>query len=324
MTGGPTPRAVRRIIASAMRAPSVHNTQPWLWRASGHTLELHADRSRQLPVEDPDGRNLLISCGCALHHLQVAAAAMGWDAEVVRLPDPARPDLVACVGLTPRAPVRDASVTLDVIARRATDRRRFTSWPVPEERLYHLAAHAAAWNAHALPLTDVSERFRAELLINKAAEHQASDASVTREQQQWIDRSRADGVPSSVLPRPPEAAERRASRFSDGVLDDTGGREVEGSDGLLVMYGHRDDPATWLRTGEGLSALWLAATTDGLSVVPLSQVIEVPETRAELRHGVLGGMAHPILMVRVGWQAIGRSQVPPSPRRPVDEVLELA
>jgi hypothetical protein len=87
------------------------------------------------------------------------------------------------------------------------------------------------------------------------------------------------------------------------------------------MHADADDRAAWLRGGEGLSALWLTAVRQGLSVVPLSQVAEVPETRAALRHDLLGGLAHPLLVLRVGWQAISRSQLEPSPRRAVDDVL---
>ena len=81
---------------------------------------------------------------------------------------------------------------------------------------------------------------------------------------------------------------------------------------------------TWLRAGEALSAMWLEATREGLSLVPLSQVIEFTQTRDALRLEVLGGLAHPLMLVRVGWQAISRSQLPPTPRRHVGEVLELA
>src|SRR5678815_5003933 len=91
MIGLPTTAArsrtvLRRIIELACRAPSVHNTQPWRWRIRGAELELHADRSRQLQVGDPQGRNLVISCGAALHHAQVAAGALGWEARVDRVP----------------------------------------------------------------------------------------------------------------------------------------------------------------------------------------------------------------------------------------------
>lgn len=67
--------AVRAVVELARRAPSVHNTQPWIWRNTSYGVDLLADQSRHLAVSDPTGRNLVISCGCALHHAQVVAAA---------------------------------------------------------------------------------------------------------------------------------------------------------------------------------------------------------------------------------------------------------
>jgi hypothetical protein len=114
--------------------------------------------------------------------------------------------------------------------------------------------------------------------------------------------------------------DRLPSRFDEGLLPDSG-QELESGDGLIVLCGDDDTRASWLRAGESLSALWLSAVRDGLSVVPLSQVVEVAETRDALRHQVLGDLAVPLLLVRVGWQAISRSQLEPTPRRPLDDVL---
>jgi hypothetical protein len=317
-------QALRRIIELAQRAPSVHNTQPWRWRSTGGCLELYADRSRQLAAGDPDGRILVTSCGTVLHHVRVVAAALGWRASVSHLPDPGQPDLLARVVLSRRAARHDAAELLDAVDRRCTDRRRFTAWPVPDDRLTHLAACATEWGSRGLPLTDVSERFRAELLVNRALDLQAADSAVQLEQKEWVDHGSGDGVPSTVLPGPQELLSRQSTRFTTGLMDDSGARDVDGSDGLVVICAPTDDPPAWLRAGEALSAMWLDATTDGLSIVPLSQVIEVRETREALRFDVLGGLAQPLVLVRVGWQAISRSQLPRTPRRAVDEVLELA
>ena len=311
---------VRRIVELATRAPSVHNTQPWLWRSSGRVLELRADRRRQLRETDPTGRDLVISCGAALHQAEVAAAALGWSATVARLPDPSDPDLLARLSLTPAAPPPTAADELVAITRRCTDRRRFTSWPVPEERLANLAQVANQWGTRAVPLTDVSERFRAERIILRATVQQRTMTTVVAEQRAWRDRSGVDGIPSSVVPTPAASAPY-PQRFADGDLEDLDDRAIEGSDGLIVLFDTRDDPGAWLRAGEGLVAMWLAATTGGLSIVPLSQVIEVPEARDAFQFEVLGGLAHPLVLARVGWQAIGRSGLTPTPRRPIAEVL---
>jgi len=320
-TGDPVPEAVvRRLVKSACHAPSIYNTQPWLWRVREDGVELYADQQRRLSSADPEGRSLTLSCGAALHHLQVAARASGWEPTVARRPDPAQPDLLATITLTPSPPPAEARVDLAALYERCTDRRRFTSWPVPNERLQELSRAVESWGGHAVAVTDAAERFRIELLISRALQLQSRDPAVGREQRLWTDNDRPDGVRSDSLPATSATAESRRSRFGTGLLEERG-RDLEGSDGLLVLCDADDDPAAWLRGGEALSALWLRAVRDGMSVVPLSQVVEVDETRAGLRHDVFGGLAHPLMLVRVGWQAIGRASLTRTSRRPLAEVL---
>lgn len=313
--------ALRLIVAGALRAPSVHNTQPWRWRATSRTLELHADRARGLPVTDPEGRNLVISCGAALHHAQVVAGALGWATRVDRHPDPDDPDLLARLELSPAPPTRAGADVLAAVELRCTDRRRFTSWPVPDERLDHLAAVANQWGARAKALSDVTERFLAERLVHRAGVIQRDNRAAVLEQEAWLGRGAVDGIPVAALEDSGVVADAYAHRFetAPGDFDD----DVHGSDGLVVLFASRDDPASWLTAGEGLSALWLAATQGGLSVVPLSQVIEVAQTRAAFRAEVLGGLAEPLVLARVGWQAMNRTPLARTPRRPLDEVLTL-
>ena len=313
---------LHRIVEIAARAPSVHNSQPWLWRGSPRTLELYADSARQLPHTDPDGRNLILSCGAALHDAQAAAGALGWQTRVVRHPDSDRPDLLARLDLSPGPPPATADETLAALHRRCTDRRRFTAWPVPEERQSHLARIANHWGARAVALTDESERFIAERLVRRAHQLQWADPAARAEQAAWQHLGGADGLPAGALPTGPDLAGSHPHRFEGGGEDRTA-TDLETSDGLLVFFDTDDDPAAWLRAGEGLGAMWLAATTAGLALVPLSQVIEVPETRSAFQTEVLGSLAHPLLLVRLGWRSTGRPPPSRTPRRPVSEVLEL-
>lgn len=313
-------QTARGLVQLACRAPSVHNTQPWAWRIGPDSIELYADESRRLAAADPTGRDLVISCGAALHHLRVAARASGLMPEVARLPDAEDPALLARVTFSPAALPSTAEADLRAIRERCTDRRRFTSWPVPHERLNVLVRAVADDGGCAVAVTDVTDRFRVDLMVARSHRLQERDATIVAEARRWTDRNARDGLPSDHLPGRSVVPDKLPNRFDEGHLADEG-QEVETSDGVILLCGDDDSRASWLRAGESLSALWLSAVRDGLSVVPLSQVVEVAETRDALQHQVLGDLAVPLLLVRVGWQPISRSQLEPTPRRLLDDVL---
>src|SRR5215831_1470625 len=62
---------VTEMLATAARAPSVHNTQPWRFAVGAHAIDLYADADRKVG-QDRDGREMLISCGAALFGLRLA------------------------------------------------------------------------------------------------------------------------------------------------------------------------------------------------------------------------------------------------------------
>jgi nitroreductase len=325
----PTRALARRVIELACRAPSVHNTQPWRWRVvDDDTIELYADRRRQLPISDPVGRNLALSCGAAVHHASVAAQALGLAAVTELVPTGGNRDFLARISLASGVPTAAALISLQALEDRCTDRRRFTSWPVPDSRLAHLAQAASGWGAHAIPITDVTTRFRAEDLLKRAMVAQSSDPRFVEEQREWIDHSRVDGIPMVNAAPPahgrPSTHPNRFASVSEAKAIEAAdaGRVLESSDGLMAICSARDDQPSWLRAGEALSALWLRATQEDLSIVPLSQVIEVEETREALHQDVFDGLARPQILLRVGWLEATRGRLDRTTRRPVDDAIE--
>lgn len=100
----PDAETVRTVLTLAVRAPSIHNTQPWRWRVCPTSLELFSRPDMQLRSTDPDGRELILSCGVALHHCVVALASLGWQAKVNRFPDPKDRCHLATIGVQPLVP----------------------------------------------------------------------------------------------------------------------------------------------------------------------------------------------------------------------------
>jgi len=124
-------------------------------------------------------------------------------------------------------------------------------------------------------------------------------------------------------PHPPPAYPLDHEAEDPAPRDDVALRPIESSDGLLFVVTADDGRLSWLRAGEALSAVWLDATIGGFSVVPLSQVVEVTDTRHALED-LLGTGMHPQILLRVGWQEIGRGDVDRTSRRPLADVLRGA
>jgi nitroreductase len=322
-TYSPAGVPIRDLVALATRAPSVHNTQPWHWCIEGERLILFADASRQLQYADPDGRDLVLSCGAALQHLQVAAAATGWEALVRRMPNPFNDAQLANISFRPQEPTSDAMAALDALTHRRTDRRRPTSWPVPRERLDGLLELAPGAGVTAFGV--VSHRRRAELLqlLAEAEKAQRLDPRYVDEILTWAGRRGNEGIPRANLVRRGRETDPglAPNRFPSGTLTDNVVEPEPVEPALVVICTSSDDAASRLRAGEALGAMLLKGTADGLTMVPLSQAIEVDRTRRLLQDELLADTSCPQILVQVGWAPIAAYRVPLSPRRPVDDVL---
>src|SRR5258708_32795803 len=114
--------AIDGLLATAARAPSIFNTQPWLFELTPYTIELYADPSRKLR-SDLTGREMLISCGAALFGLRLAIRALGYQPVVGLLQHPGRPSLLASVRLGEGSPMTDGeNRRITRLPQRATHR----------------------------------------------------------------------------------------------------------------------------------------------------------------------------------------------------------
>ncbi len=285
MTVGWDERQLLGCVAGAVLAPSVHNTQPWLFRLRMDGLDVYADPRRLLAVADPTGRQLWTSVGAAVANAQVAVEARGRQCYLRMLPDPACPGLAAELRIGGKRPLGRAERLLAKAVRdRHTDRRPFNGAMPPQHLLDLLRAEARASRVGlALLVEDDAEE---ALAVTRAAEasHRA-DPAYLRELARWTTgrADRWDGVPVGAFgPAPlwdlvpvrdftsgqPQAA-RRPARFEAEPL-------------LAVLVTAADRPADWLRAGLAMQRVLLLATTHGLATSFLTQPLEFPALRTRL------------------------------------------
>lgn len=318
---------VRRAAACAVRAPSLHNSQPWLFAQVGSSVHVRADRQRWLEHEDPLGRELLLSCGGGLRHLVLGLRAQGLDVRTELLPDPGDRDLVAVVTVVGEREATPEETRLhEAVALRHTDRSAFAPEPVAAEDLDRLRAVVEAEGA-VLDVLDDDEVLTLSVLTSHADQVLAADVAISTEKQSWTSDlpTPAEGVPSSALP---DHGARRGSPvplrdFDSGAAPQ---RAVDLTDeppqaehpAVVVLASTADDPRSWVSTGWVLSDLLLTLTSLGLAASPFTQPLEVPGLRTRLR-SALGMRGYPQMVLRVGHPTGSGSPV--TGRRPVSDVL---
>jgi hypothetical protein len=305
-----SPSEIRSVVEQAIAAPSVHNTQPWLFDAHADRIDVLTDPSRALLHQDPDGRELYLSCGAASLHAELAVRGLGRACDARLLPDATRPEVVARLSIGPALPPTEEEVELlEAVPRRHTDRSPFADWPIPVHVLDDLGGAAereGAW-LQVLSTTDILEL---ALLQAHAQAELAADAAGLDERGAWArdEVEPADGVPVPHVPGWPAGG--------------SGGTAVRCSpptaELVLVLGSDADDRRAWVQAGRALARVLLTGTAAGLVAAPATLPLEMPAVRHALATA-LALRGSPQVVLRTGYPAgLGTAR---AGRRPVDEVL---
>ncbi|ONM50206.1 Acg family FMN-binding oxidoreductase [Nocardia donostiensis] len=304
------------------RAPSVHNTQPWRWVFDGSRLYLFGDPSRQLSSADPQGRQLVISCGAMLDHVRTAFAAQGWHTDTTRLPEPGRDDYLAVIDFRPwQNPPAQVRARVQAIDRRRTDRLPMLP-PHHWEETTRAARDAAARHDTELGVLDEGVRPRLVAASEQSVALRRYDMQYQNELRWWSGHhSPADGVPVSALASEAELSQVGVGRAFPPAPRSLRRGDLDDHSRLLVLSSSGDTPQQWLHTGETLSTILLDCTAAGLATCPLTHITELMSSR-RIISGLTTRPGQPQVLIRVG-TAPEEPEQPPTPRRAVSEFLEL-
>ena len=337
------------LVRAAILAASPHNTQPWLFKVTDSSIELHTDTQRNVGALDPYLREEHIGMGCALENLMLAAPANGYAATVTPLPgklgpfpsDP-KPQLVARVDLAPGK--REASELYDAIPRRHTNRGPYDPHkPIPPDFVDALS-HLPGDNADVKLFLFPAEANRKKIAAMSSAANAEiySDPDVQRGSERWVRikwssvQKYRDGLTIDAFGLPPIAT-AVAKTMPVWMLAWIGSHsEKNGYSNLMlsapligfIAVRDRYDQQQCLQAGRVWQRAHLWATARGLAARPCNEAVEMvdheralgrPASRSALLNEITGDTTwQPTFVFYMGYPTLTAHA---SPRRPVQAVV---
>jgi hypothetical protein len=310
------------LIGTAARAPSVHNTQPWRFRAGEFAIELYADPRRKLRA-DPLGREMLISCGAALFGLRLAVRSLGYLPVVDLLPDPAQLQLLARIRLAAGAPMTARERQLfEAVPHRHTHRGPFDPGPLPAGLLPGLQHDALAEGATLAPVSPGLAYQHLADIAGAAGRRQNLDPVARTDARRWT-RAAADpardgipahAFPASTGPQPGRLPQRDFDLGrSLGLLPDGGPPPAV----TAVLLTPGDGRADWLAAGQALHRLLAHAASRWVFASLHTQPLEAAAIRTLIQQR-LALPGAPQILLQLGPAHTAR----PTARRPPADLTQ--
>jgi ribosomal protein L7Ae-like RNA K-turn-binding protein len=304
------------LLNYAILAPSNYNSQPWLFNISDGEIQVLADKSAWLKVADADRREQYISLGCALENLIIAAEHFGYNCSVSYLPGPER--LVATVSLT-----ANSSSLLDsdsrlfyAITSRQTNRNPYETKTISETDLETIKSLCSDPDVGVFIADDPAVKKSFLDLVVEADGILYSNVNYKSELGRWL----GLGVMG------PTGLQAKIAQMEVVFLDV--GPEQTKKDALLInstpyigfISTANNDSISSVKAGRILERFWLGATALGISLHPMSQALEVAETKENLT-GLLPGSSEMRQVQQAFRLGYAESATEHSTRRPLQEVL---
>ena len=317
------------IIYYASLAGNSHNTQPWyVYVESDSLLFIKADFSRKFQIVDPDACGLFISLGAFIENLQLAAASLGYKAEVRITAKHKNDSNVATIYLSES---QKNGYNLSQIENRRTLRTPFHNTEISKEHLNNLFDNSKSEIFYFSSSSEEGKYIAEQTLA--AYTQQAQDDQAKQELANWMRFSNSDvekhrdGLTTSGMGitgfggffvrnfyKPEDSM--KDSFIKTGIEKTK--EQIENCGGWLVIIQNEDSPESWIKTGRLYQRLNLVCRDLMIGFHPMNQMIEEEnfEEKANERLSQSGVIQ---FIARVGYV----DEYPPanSVRRSVKEII---
>jgi len=303
------------LLNYAQLAPSSHNSQPWQFSVQDSEVHLYPDLDHWLQVADPERRELYISLGCALENLLVAAEHFHLGYQVSFFSDREGTEHFASVSFVEDSQiinVRDPAL-FKAIQQRHTNRQPFQSRLIPKEELLQIKAAWLEKDLHLHFIANIEQKRQLARMVKTADKTLFANSAYRSELAETL----GEGAFGNKWPWS-RLAQFFVQQFNLGSrIGKQNAQHLMSAPVLIVLSARSDDAINQIKIGQLYERIALTATKLGLSIQPLSQILEIPSQRQELANLLPDSGLLPQHFFRLGYTTQDTAS---TPRRPVQQL----
>lgn len=310
------------MIEQAIKAPSGHNTQPWLFKINDSNIEIRPNFNKSLSIVDFDNRELFISLGCAVENLCIAASFKGYSTVVSN-----NQEGIITINLTKLDSVTTNSLFAQ-IAVRQTNRSVYNRKIVPIDTIKILEALPLepGVNLH-LYETGTPDYDTISNFVYRGNTLQMQNEAFKLELRQWMRFNKKhqnetnDGLSYAVFGAPnlpkfivkpimSKAVNEKSQNKGDK-------KKIESSSHFVLFTTNNNTVDEWINLGRSLERFLLKSTELGIAHSYLNQPNEIRELSEQMAGSLDISLEHPTILLRIGYG----EKMPYSKRKGIEDVI---
>lgn len=310
------------MIEHAVKAPSGHNTQPWLFRVNEDNIQILPNYDKSLPIVDPDNRELFISLGCAAKNLSIAASQKGYDTDMnisdegiitihLKKDDIVEPNVLfeqLAIRQTNRGVYNERIISSDTIRllesvfEGSAFKAYFYKNGTPE--FSSIADHVIAGNVLQMQDKAFTDELKSWMRFNKRHQNATNDGLSYA----------AFGAPNLPLfiGKPIISGHLNAKSQNKGDR-----KKIASSSHFALLTITSNTPEEWVQLGIIMERFLLITTELGIAHAYMNQPNEISELSGAMIEALNISGEYPVILFRIGYGEI----LPYSKRKDIKEVI---
>lgn len=278
------------LLKYAVRAPSTHNIQPWLFRVSGDTIELWRDMERDLTYADPTGRCAMISLGACFEHLEIASKYFGMFVSSWVNPSPLAVEPIARITITAAQEFDDTLLPLmEAMEGRFNARGQFEQQALPNDLFDQVAKLRREEDVYLDTFVGAKKSGYADLVV-QGMHHIHAIKEFRKELSGWIRHNysdQQDGIPAYTMLAPGLVSFFVGPLIRlynlGSILGALNKKSIESAPAVVVLSTPTDNASQWFRVGRYFERISLFLNSNDLRSSVYVAAIEDLAVRADLQ-----------------------------------------